>query len=133
MKLEITQRKSDPFLKREMVTFTGIVKGATPGRMALKKEMAQALHTKPELVQVRKIDSTFGAQSFSATALIYKDAQSLARLEPEKYKKKNNPEQKEEGAEKKSEEKKSTEKKEEPHNKEEKNDGAKEKTKKGDA
>ena len=107
MKLEISHRQPDSFLKREIVTVKGSLEGATPARAVLKKEIASKLNTKPELVQVRRIAQQFGAPSFTVEVMVYKDTQLLARLEPKKYKKNNSSEQKEK------EEKKAPDKKKE--------------------
>lgn len=105
MKLEIIDKREDSLRNRELVSVKGFAEGPTPSRKTIKKDIASKLKTKEELMQVRKITTKFGDNSFGADIYIYKDKKQLERLESAKYKKKNAPVKKEEKPKKKVEEK----------------------------
>ena len=89
MELNISEKKTNPFFKREEVQGTVSFERETPSRNDVGSQIAIALKTKPELVIVRKIAGIFGDRKSNFTAFAYQDQEALDRTESEVYKKRN--------------------------------------------
>ncbi|MBS3119433.1 hypothetical protein J4475_01270 [Candidatus Woesearchaeota archaeon] len=71
MELDISEKKENPLLGRSEIK--GLVKGVgtTPGRLELRKALAQNLKMKEELVIIRSIMNRFGSHEVSFEANLY--------------------------------------------------------------
>ncbi|MBR6204547.1 MAG: 30S ribosomal protein S24e [Clostridia bacterium] len=72
MKMDITQQKENPLLKRTEVCFTIDHAGeTTPGRNAVAEEVAKKLKTKRNCVVVDSIESVYGKGMSKGYAKVY--------------------------------------------------------------
>jgi len=99
MKLEVIEKKEEPLFNRENIKVNLNFEGKTPSRQSLKDKLSTQLKANSELVIIRKIGQKFGSTSASCEARIYKDVESLKKLESQKYIKNNTKESKEEAKE----------------------------------
>ncbi len=83
MKISINSKQENPLLNATMVEATLSYEKATPSRPEVVKELAKQLKVKPELVVVRKITTAFGETIASVSAYVYKDEETLRRVEQE--------------------------------------------------
>lgn len=96
MKLEIKEKKENPLLSRTEVTAYLSFEGATPHLTEMKKELAKASGSQPDLIDIVRAETHFGETKATITANIYpnldikknvmgkvpkKQAEKLAKLE----------------------------------------------------
>ncbi len=90
MKMEITEQKQNPLMKRTEVYFTIDHKGeATPGRNAVAEEVAKQLKSKRDCVVVDSIESVFGAGMSKGYAKVYDSKDAAMEFESEYLLKRN--------------------------------------------
>jgi len=117
--IEILKKKDTPLLSRQRVSAMVFFEGETPSRLDLKNVIAKKLSADPKLTVIRHIYQRYGNQKAKIISHIYKDKETMVRLEGEtlvnKHEKKVEEKPKEEAKpEEKKEEPKAEEKKEEP-------------------
>lgn len=81
MNIEITSKKQEPLMKRTEFNAKIIFEGKTPSRMDFRKELAHALGSKTEMTVIRKIDSSYGAESALVNGYFYDDENKMKDLE----------------------------------------------------
>ncbi|KXA90882.1 hypothetical protein AKJ57_03270 [candidate division MSBL1 archaeon SCGC-AAA259A05] len=84
MKLEITEKKQNPLLKREVVKFK--VEHSTapsPSRSDILEELSSELDVPGNLIVIEKIATPHGSQTAFGTARVYETEDLLKELEPE--------------------------------------------------
>ena len=96
MKIDIKEKKDEPLMGRETITAECEFDGATPSTLELRNRLAAQLAVKEELVVVKNVFTEFGSKSGKVIACVYKDADSLKKVESEKTIKRNTPKPKEE-------------------------------------
>lgn len=90
MDVEILQKIDNPLLNRvEIVTIVKHPNSSTPKREEIKKKLAAILGSKEELMVVRKILSVYGKPISRVYINVYKDENTLRRVEPKHILKKN--------------------------------------------
>jgi len=110
MKLDVVEKKENPFLKRTDLILTVDHKGqATPKAEDLEKSIAEQFKSVPEKVEIVYIFSEVGLAKAKVKARVWKEK----TIEKKKKKEAEIKEKKEEPVEKKPEKQKSEEKKEE--------------------
>ena len=96
MDIQITEKKTNLFFKRDEVYGTISFEKQTPSRKELQEKLSSSLKVKPELVSVRKIDNIFGDRKSKFVAFAYENQEALDKVEPAQYKKRNKTADKEE-------------------------------------
>jgi ribosomal protein S24E len=115
MKIDIIEKKENPFLKRTDLILTVDHAGqATPKKDDLIKEIAGKFSSSPEKVTIDYIFSDFGLQKAKVKAKIWKENPPEKKFKKKEPKPEKIVEKKEEKPEEKLKEKKPAEKKEEP-------------------
>ena len=79
MELQIIKDKTNPLLKRREVSLKIQNKG-TPSRTEVKNKLAALANSKPELIVVEHLDTTFGNQEVLGAASIYETEERLKQL-----------------------------------------------------
>jgi len=88
MEFEIRKQEARPLLKMTEIEARMTFEGATPTKQAVVQSLAARLKTKPELVIVHEIRTTYGEQSAIVFARAYADRQALELVEHESMVKK---------------------------------------------
>ncbi len=85
MQVEITSQTENALLKRKEVLFIlrHEEEGRTPSRPEIKKAVAGALQTNPELVFVRKLITRTGTHQASGVANVYESLEQAKNVEPD--------------------------------------------------
>jgi ribosomal protein S24E len=112
MKLEIIDKKSNPLLSREEISFTVKDFTSTPSRKDIQAKISALTNSKDELVVVGKLNQKYGSSEAIGEARVYKDKTLMNKTELPHFIKRNFSE-------------KSKEKKEEAKPAEEKNEDSK--------
>ena len=82
MELEIVAKRENPFLKRTEVRFRVTHPAAvSPGRAALREELAKALHATRDIVIVDFARSEFGRAASRGYAKVYKSKEDALKVE----------------------------------------------------
>ena len=82
MELEIVAKRENPFLKRTEVRFRVSHPAAvTPGRAALREELAKVLHATRDIVIVDFSRSEFGRAASRGYAKVYKSKEDALKVE----------------------------------------------------
>ncbi|HEY4704939.1 MAG TPA: hypothetical protein VII27_04305 [Thermoplasmata archaeon] len=82
MELEIVGKKENPFLKRTEVSFRVThPREQTPGRAALRQELAKVLHATRDIVVVDFSRSEFGRPVSRGYAKVYKSKEDALKVE----------------------------------------------------
>jgi small subunit ribosomal protein S24e len=82
MELEIVAKRENPFLKRTEVRFRVTHPAAvSPGRAALREELAKALHATRDIVIVDFSRSEFGQAASRGYAKVYKSKEDALKVE----------------------------------------------------
>ncbi len=90
MKMEITEKKENPTLKRVEVKFTVDHLGeATPGRNAIAEEVAKQMKAKREQVVVDNIESVYGKGVSKGYAKVYDNKEAALEYDREYLLKRN--------------------------------------------
>lgn len=90
MKMEITQKKENPLVKRVEVYFTIDHSGeCTPGRNAVAEEVAKQMKSKRECVVVDCIESVFGKGMSKGYAKVYENKAAALEFDREYLLKRN--------------------------------------------
>lgn len=77
MKMEITQQKENPLMKRTEVFFEIDHSGeATPGRNAVAEEVAKQMKSKRDCVVVDNIESVYGNGKSKGYAKVYENKEA---------------------------------------------------------
>jgi len=77
MKMEITQQRENPLLKRKEVYFTIEHAGeTTPGRNAVAEEVAKQMKSKRNCVVVDEIESVYGRGMSKGYAKVYESMEA---------------------------------------------------------
>ncbi len=79
MELQIIKDKTNPLLKRREVSIKIQNKG-TPSRTEVKNKLAAMANSKPELIVVESLDTTFGNREVLGMASIYETEDRLKQL-----------------------------------------------------
>lgn len=104
MKIDILNRKKNPLLSREEITFELLDFKETPNREEIRNKIAAQTNSKDDLIIVSSVVQQFGTKKIQGNAKIYSSAEEMAKIEPEYAIKRNSgkkadaakPEQKEE-------------------------------------
>lgn len=91
MQLEIAKKIEMPLLSRTRVTAWATSDAKTPSRVEVLNDLAQKLHTDPQLIIVKHIYQRFGMQKAKVVAHVYKDAETLQTVEEPHVVKKHRP------------------------------------------
>jgi len=85
MQIEIISQTENPLLKRKEVQFTlkHEEEGKTPTRPDIKKAVATALHTNPEVVFLRRLVTKTGTREARGIANIYDSLEQAKSIEPD--------------------------------------------------
>ncbi len=90
MKMEISETKKNPLMRREEVYFTiEHIGQSTPGRNAIAEELAKKLKTKRNCVIVDTIESLYGIGKSQGYAKIYDSKEAALEFETEYLLKRN--------------------------------------------
>ena len=81
MDLTIVTKEENALLGRTEVSATLNYKGATPKRYDVLTMIAKKISVKPELIVIRCIAGSYGCQSATVTANVYKDRKQLENIE----------------------------------------------------
>jgi small subunit ribosomal protein S24e len=102
LKIKILSQKYNPLLKRKEVIFevNHSQEGQTPPRAELRKNLANMLKTKIDLVFVEKVETKTGTMTALGEANAYESAEQAKLIEPEHIIARNIPPQKPEEQEK---------------------------------
>jgi len=91
MELEITDKKTNPLLKRTEVQFlTRHENEGTPNRKLICSELADTLNTKPENIIIDSITSSFGSNISKGYAKAYSNREQAESVERKFQLKRNN-------------------------------------------
>lgn len=102
MEIKITKQSYNPLLKRKEITFEvdhSDVKG-TPARLEIRKSLADALKSSPDVVYVRRIETRAGTMSAIGEANAYDSADQAKLIEAQYIVARHTPKEKKETAEK---------------------------------
>jgi small subunit ribosomal protein S24e len=90
MKMEITEKRSNPLQKRTEVYFTIDHTGeCTPGRNAVAEEVAKQMKSKRECVVVNNVDSIYGKGISNGYAKVYDNKAAALEFDKEYLLKRN--------------------------------------------
>ncbi len=82
MNIEILERKENPLLDREEITFELHYDGeSTPARLAVQSKLAALLNADAERTIIRKIEGKFGRQVSTGHAYIYPSVEIRDKVE----------------------------------------------------
>jgi small subunit ribosomal protein S24e len=100
MDIKIINEKQ-AIIPRKEITLEVTFEKSTPKRLDLKKEIAKKTKNKEELLILKKIITNYGKRTAKITAYVYKDEETLKKIEYSKVIEKNTPkaEKKEESEE----------------------------------
>jgi ribosomal protein S24E len=87
MELNILTEKENPLFKRKEVQVT-IESEKAPSKDDAAKMLANSFSSKPESIQIKKIEGKFGGNSFKIDANIYQSEQDKLKTEPKPKEKK---------------------------------------------
>ena len=79
MELQIIKDKKNPLLKRREVSIKINNKG-TPSRIDVKNKLAAIANSKPELIVIEHLDTTFGKMELTGTVSIYESEERLKQI-----------------------------------------------------
>lgn len=105
MKIKVVTKKYNSLLKRNEIVFQvehEQTKG-TPPRLEVKKALAEALKTDPNLVFVKKMETKTGTMTALGNANLYETLEQARLVEPDYIIKRNQPPEKPKEEEKKEE------------------------------
>jgi small subunit ribosomal protein S24e len=95
MEIQIISQKENPLLKRKEVQFNVEHEpGSTPPRQEVRRAVATALKSKPDLVFVKKFETKTGTHTAIGTANLYESVEQARLIEPEYIVKRNVPPEK---------------------------------------
>ena len=90
MKMEITEKKENPVLKRTEVRFTVDHAGeSTPTKGAVVEELAKQLKAKKDYIILNSIESVYGSGRSKGYAKVYASKEDAQAVEPEYLLKRN--------------------------------------------
>ncbi|MBI2148015.1 hypothetical protein HYU19_06130 [Candidatus Woesearchaeota archaeon] len=81
MKIEIIKERETPLLSRTRATLNVEYEGATPSRMALRKEIAKKVGSDEKLTVIRHVYTKFGRQKAKVIVNIYKTENDMMSVE----------------------------------------------------
>lgn len=81
MEIQIDKEKETPLLSRKRVTAWVYYEGSTPSRNETLKEFAKKIKVKPENIVIKHMYTRFGQSHLKLIANVYKDTETLKRLE----------------------------------------------------
>ncbi len=84
--IKIINQKNIPLLFRKIVTLSLSYVGATPKKESIKKEVADFLKTKQDLIVLKNIYPKFGEETAEVTVHVYNKIEDLKRVEEIKKK-----------------------------------------------
>ena len=96
MKIKITTQQYNPLLKRKEITFEvnhTETKG-TPSRLEVRKQLAEKLKTKIELLYIRKVETKTGTMLAAGEANLYDSPEQVKLVELEHIITRNTPPEK---------------------------------------
>jgi small subunit ribosomal protein S24e len=79
MEVQIIKDKTNPILKRREISLK-IKDKVTPSRIEVKGKLAALLNSKPELIVIECLGTTYGKQELTGTACIYQTEERLKQL-----------------------------------------------------
>ncbi len=79
MEVQIIKDKKNPILKRREISFK-VKEKVTPPRIEVKAKLAALLNSKPELIVIERLDTTYGKQELIGTGCIYETEERLKQL-----------------------------------------------------
>lgn len=91
MELKILSKKENPLLFRTEVEGEVVFSGATPSYAELKKALSSQVKAGEDAIAVRHIYTAFGKPTARFAAMVYKDAETLKKIEPKVKEKKAKP------------------------------------------
>lgn len=112
MKFNIESENDNKLLERKEVKATVSFEGGTPSRKDIKELIGSKLGVNRELMVLRQVNEKYGQRRVEVVVHVYKDAQTLKKIEPAYLEKRDNKASGDAKEEPKKEAKK--EKKEEP-------------------
>lgn len=89
MRIDINKNEENTLLCRHEIVGTIAFEGAVPNRKDVHAAIVSATHTKPELVVVKKIATTYGGLTAVVTAHAYSSKEKLEALERPYVRKRN--------------------------------------------
>jgi small subunit ribosomal protein S24e len=90
MKIDITQKRENPLLKRTEVYFTVAHDGeSTPGRNAVAEEIAKMMKSKRNCVVIDRIESVYGRGKSTGYAKVYASMDAALEFDREHLLKRN--------------------------------------------
>jgi len=116
MDINITEKKEESPLSRVSLTGEITFESVTPSYEDVKKKISSSLNCDEKLIVIKNIYTKFGLKKANLSACVYKNEESMKKIEPKPKEKK----AKEKPAEKPEEAKKQEEKKQPAEAKEEK-------------
>jgi len=90
MNFEIKEKKENNLLERTEVDAIVSFDGPTPSIQQMRDIVVQKLGCNPDLMVIRKVESSFGMQQVSVRAHIYKSPEKMKTIEEAYVLKKNN-------------------------------------------
>lgn len=91
MQLEVAKHVEMPLLSRTRVTAWATFDTKTPARLDLRKQLSQKLSVDEQLIIVKHVYQRFGIGKAKIVAHVYKDAETLNKVEEQHVIKKHNP------------------------------------------
>lgn len=83
MKITIDNKEDSPLLSRTKIAGEMVYEGPTPSRSQVAEAISRQVSADKSLVVVHRIDTSFGFGTAKISAVVYKDAESLKKLEDE--------------------------------------------------
>ena len=84
----IKSRKQQDLLGRECIVMEMLFDKAVPSNAEARKKVAHEVKVDETLVVIKKIANAYGSTKADVTAFIYKDAETLKKVEPKPKEKK---------------------------------------------
>jgi len=83
IKVEIVDKRTNELLDRTEGKARVYFKGPTPTRMEMRQKVAEALSVNPEHVVITHTQNEFGKHDVLCTIHVYKNMETLKKMEPE--------------------------------------------------
>jgi len=81
LKLEIQEKKENPLIGRQEISFSVTETKATPSRKELREAIAAQTNSKEKNIIVDVLDTRFGTTDFKGEARVYENEEQLKKIE----------------------------------------------------
>jgi len=81
VKLEIQEKKDNPLIGRQEISFSVTETKATPSRKELREAIAAQTNSKEKNIIVDVLDTRFGTTDFKGEARVYENEEQLKKIE----------------------------------------------------